>query len=121
MLTNFEDITCELDPDEKKLIPIIISGLKLHYENEPITAPEIVRKINERSEVYNLSRKFTQARLRKIIHYLRENSLLPVIATSKGYFISYNKVTIRSQINSMNERANSIINAANGLKKFLYG
>jgi len=63
--------------------------------------------------------RLTQPRLRKLVNYIRTNGLIPLIATSHGYFTSDCKQTILEQITSLQERANSIENAVQGLKKFL--
>jgi hypothetical protein len=44
---------------------------------------------------------------------------LPLIATSQGYYVSYDKQEINAQIQSLVERANSILKSAEGLKKFI--
>jgi len=53
--------------------------------------------------------------LRKLTHFLRCNSILPLIATSKGYYVSYDNAEIDKQIKSLQERAAAIIESANGL------
>ena len=63
--------------------------------------------------------RLTQPRLRKLVNYIRSNSLIPLIATSNGYFTTDCKQTIQEQIKSLQERANSIERCAQGLKKFL--
>jgi hypothetical protein len=47
------------------------------------------------------------------------NGIMPIIATSQGYYVSHDKQEILDQINSLTQRANSIMNSANGLKNFL--
>lgn len=115
MITNFEHITRELSADEKKLLPIIIKGLLKKKVINPVKAPEIVSGINTR-----FGRKvISQARLRKLINLIRSKGIIPVIATSRGYYVSYDKEVIKSQVRSLNERAEAIVSAADGLKKFL--
>lgn len=63
--------------------------------------------------------KLTGPRLRKLVNYIRSNGLLPLIATSQGYFTTDCKETIAEQIKSLQERANSIKNCAIGLENFL--
>ena len=63
--------------------------------------------------------RLTQPRLRKLVNYIRSNSLLPLIATSQGYFTTDCKLTIQEQIKSLQERANSIDRCARGLNNFL--
>lgn len=113
MITNFEDITYELTDKELKLVPLIISGLKTKTKDNPIKEPEIVNKMKAAGY------KITGERLRKIVNYVRSNGLLPIIATSKGYYVSYDKEEISKQIKSLHQRANSILSSANGLNKFI--
>jgi hypothetical protein len=119
MVTNFETITEELSDDEVKLIPILISGFKTHFKANPIKAPDIITAINARRNTYNLKTKFTEPRLRKCCNYIRSNGLIPLIATSNGYYVSFDKEEINSQITSLIERSNSILKSAEGLKKFI--
>ena len=116
MITNFELITSELNDDEKKLVPILIKGFVSHKSSNPIKAPEIIKAINNGKYVSSV---FSEARLRKISNFIRSEGIIPLIATSKGYYVSYDKNEIEAQIKSLNERAESIIHSANGLKKFL--
>jgi len=118
MINNFEDFTQELTPDEKKLIKPLMDGLSTKTKNNTIKAPVIVKKMNEYALKNNLT-KITEPRLRKLVNHIRFNGMLPVIATSQGYYVSYNKQEILDQINSLTQRANSILDSANGLKKFL--
>jgi len=63
--------------------------------------------------------RLTGPRLRKLVNYIRSNSLLPLIATSQGYFTTDCKQTIQEQIKSLQERASSIDRCARGLNNFL--
>lgn len=115
MIENFENITYELTPDELKMVDILVEGFKKIDKNQPKTAPEIVRMINDK---YGKN-KITQPRLRKYVNYIRANGLIPLIATSKGYFVTHDKEIIKSQIKSLRERANAINKAATGLETSL--
>lgn len=114
MITNFEEITQELSEVELLLLPKIIAGFKNYSVNNPIKEPDIVRRFNERNTI-----KLSGARLRKIVNHIRTNGLLPLIATSKGYYVSYDRSEIEKQIESLKQRANSINNCANGLNRFI--
>ena len=64
--------------------------------------------------------KFTEVRLRKIVNYIRTNGLIPLIATSSGYYVDYSpEKVIESQIKSLKERSSSIYHCAVGLEKIL--
>lgn len=122
MITNFEEITCDLTDDEKKIVPHLIAGFKTHTKANPITAPNIIAQYNK--YIYgdglhlNL-KKLSQPRLRKLCNYIRTNSMLPLIATSEGYFVSTDREEIKRQVRSLRERSEAILNSASGLEKFL--
>lgn len=118
MINNFEDFTYELTEQEKSLLPMLIKGLSNKSSEEPIKASDIVSKMNKFNNGTNLP-KMHDVRLRKMVNYIRTNGLLPIIATSKGYFVSYDENIILEQIESLTQRAKSIEKCANGLYKFL--
>lgn len=117
MITNFEEITEELSQEERKVMLDLIVLLRQRSSTNPIKAPAIVRTIN-----INLApgfRRITEVRLRKMVNFIRSRSMLPVIATSSGYYVSNDPEEIRAQIKSLQERANSINECADGLCYFL--
>lgn len=115
MIVNFENITNELTEVELTILPMVIRGFSNYNKNNPIKEPEIVERFNQKD--YGV--KLTGARLRKIVNHIRTNGLLPLIATSKGYYVSYDEVEIETQIKSLKQRARSIDSCADGLSKFL--
>lgn len=117
MVTNFEEHTQNLSEKELAIIPRIILGFKRYSKDNPIKADEIVRKYN--ANLQKGAVKLTQPRLRKICNHIRSYALLPLIATSKGYYVSYDKGEIKLQITSLLERARSIENCAIGLQEFI--
>jgi len=119
MITNFEEITKELNAFEKRLLPLLIKGFSAHSKNDPIKAPEIIKLLNSQKVLFGLEYKVTQARLRKMINFIRCNSLLPVIGTSKGYYVSNNRIEIEKQVQSLRERADAINAAADGLQELI--
>lgn len=119
MITNFLEITAPLTPEERKLIPLIIQGMEKYTKKNPIKEPQIIKSLNERLSSLGLSKKVTGARLRKLVNFIRRHGLAPIISTSRGYYTSWDKQEILNQINSLNDRAEGILVAANGLKSFL--
>ena len=119
MITNFEEITRGLDPEEKQLVHILLNGFKTKTKSNPMKAPEIIKTINAKKKELGLTKNFSEPRFRKICNFIRSKGMIPLIATSSGYYVSHDKEEIRKQIESLNERAMAIINSANGLKKFL--
>ena len=105
MITNFHSETQELNDYElTTLLPMIVRGLQKRIGKESaITNKKMCVAMKERG--YDIS----DARLRKIIHHIRANDLIPLLlATSKGYYISQDNQEIENYIKSLQERANSI-------------
>ena len=105
MITNFHSETQELNEYElQTLVPVIVRGLqtKIGKENA-ITNKKMCEAL--RAQNYEI----TDTRVRKIIHHIRANDLIPLLlATSKGYYISHDNEEIENYIKSLQERANSI-------------
>lgn len=115
MITNFEEITAKLTKDEK----YIIDELMIYFNiierfKKTVKTPEIIKYFRNNCYV-----ALQPPRLRKMINFIRSNGLLPIIGTSKGYFVSYDKEVIKSEILSLSERSDAILNAANGLRTFI--
>lgn len=113
MITNFEEITHELTDDELEIVPMFVKSFQKYTKENPIKAVDIVSRWNKSGGTVKMS----QPRLRKICNYIRSNSLLPLIATSSGYYVSNDRDEIEKQIKSLTERANSIMKCAEGLKR----
>lgn len=117
MIKNFENLTYEITPDEEQIMSSLIAGLRKRVGKEhAITGSEIVSKINDSMKP---KRKFTEVRLRKMVNHIRSHAMLPVLASSSGYYISYDKAEVQQEVESLMQRANGIRIAADGLKKFM--
>lgn len=119
MVENFENHTKELTQEELRLLPMFIKGFKNYGSTNPIKASDVVTLINSYLSKNKIDITVTQPKLRKIANHIRTNGLLPLIATSKGYFVSRDAEVIKSQIRSLEQRANSIQRCADGLKKYV--
>jgi hypothetical protein len=118
-ITNFEEFTHELTSEEMEILPVVVHGFRNYKKANPIKSELIVTRMNEYLNTKGYKIKMTGVRLRKIVNYIRTNGIIPLIATSNGYFTSDCKQTIQEQIQSLQERANSIERCAAGLRKFL--
>lgn len=119
MIKNFEQITAELTAVEIELMELVKEQLIQCGPKKPCKTYELQEMVNEYCAMHNVSYKLHDSRLRKMIGALRQSGTLPVIATSKGYFVSYDKQIIADQIDSLCQRANSIASSATGLQSFL--
>lgn len=124
MVENFEDITEDLTEKELQVLPDVIEGIKYALTGSQSAKKQhiVVDLVN--SYLLNKHGMFApivlnSVRLRKFTNYLRKNAMLPIIATSNGYFISENPDVIKSQIRSLKQRSRSIYDAAQGLENYL--
>ncbi len=117
MILNFEGFTHPITEEEKDIIIGLVKGLEKRVGKEKaIKGPQIVAGINLKMK---LKKKFTEIRLRKLINLIRSESVLPMMATSKGYYLSYDAKEIKECIISLTDRAEGIMSAANGLYDFI--
>lgn len=119
MITNFESITKSLSPEEVIVIMPVIRVLYTASYEKPMKSPEIVSIINRNRDKIGAGVRFNGIKLRKIVNFIRSESILPVIATSRGYYVSFDKQEIADQIKSMEDRADAILHAKDGLVNFL--
>jgi len=114
MVTGFDLETAPLTDEEKMLVPVIIAGLESKTDAGKAVKGAYICKI-----VTQKYGKLTEPRLRKITNFLRVAKILPVIATSNGYYVSWDKEVIAKQVESLEQRASGIQAAADGLKLWL--
>lgn len=93
---------------EKKTVALFRELLKSSSRKKPIKSHIIESKLG-----------ISGFNVRRMTHYLRASGKLPIISNDNGYYISYSKKEIKQQIESLEFRAKSISDAANGLLKFL--
>ena len=116
MIVTFEDITYELTEYERDiLLPRIVEGMK-----KAIGKDRVVKNVTARKVITAQGYKCPDARFRKIIHYIRVHSLIPkLIATSKGYYIATDKEEIKTYVESLTQRVNSINDVITALQNDL--
>lgn len=121
MITNFEEITEDLTEREIFYLPQVKEILLGVLSDKPIKQKLLATAIDN-----NLLQMLgpgaimmTPVRLRKYFNYFRTHGLLPIIGTSEGCYITADKLEIEKQIKSLQERANQINRAAEGMKKFI--
>ena len=119
MIENFESQTYDLTDEELNLLPMIIAGFRRHDETCPIKAPEIVLQMSMYLEGKGNRAGFSEPRLRKFVNYIRSNGILPLVATSQGYYVTDDLDRIRSQVRSLQQRARSILMCADGLENYI--
>jgi len=115
MITGFEN-TIELNADELKIVPIIVDRFNRFKGIQYIvTNPQIIAGI-ERS----FKMKFSDARIRKIIQYIRLNNLVPgLIATSKGYYSTDDIIQLEQWIETMKQRENAIRESRKSIETYI--
>lgn len=119
MVENFEQYTEPLNAAELVMLDLFMAGIERRTVTTAIKSDEIIRLINAKLPKHGITVKLTGERLRKISNYIRVNSLLPLCATSRGYYVATERTEIESQIQSLRDRAKAIEAAATGLESFL--
>lgn len=94
-----------------------MNGLVRRTKDNPIKSAEIVSAMNRFANKNNCP-EISGSRLRKLCNFIRTRGMIPLIATSKGYYCSNDPDEISKQIQSLNERADAIRAGANGLKEY---
>lgn len=119
MIPLFEEITFDLKDIEKYAVAPFVAGmLKQTTFNNPKKGAAICRAVQSEYQI-----KFSEARLRKVIGYIRHNRLLEnkiVGASSKGYFATSDPSLIKKCIDSIEQRAAMISAVADAMKKQFY-
>ncbi len=81
-----------LTTEEKDIVlPMLLKALKKGSEDKPLVSDRIVKWFNDNKDQIGMKSAFTAARLRKLTNYCRTNGIAPIIANSKGYYISNKK------------------------------
>jgi hypothetical protein len=116
---NYKPHTATLTTDEKLLLPYLEKALLRTNKTKPKFNDELTDELNkvvERIKETGIDiPKINGARLRKMINHMRCNSILPIISTSKGYYVSYEIEDMCAMILSLRMRAEAIEAAADGL------
>lgn len=112
-----------LNDEEIAFLPTLKRVLLKTNPRKPLYAKQIVSGVNKRRDEgisnYCLTKPFTEARLRKMINYFRCTATLPVISTSNGYYVSYERDEIIAMIKSLRARAEAIFAASDGMAYIL--
>lgn len=117
MVTTFETQTENLSEYELSIIPKVIE--QMNFIRRPRKSYEVCQFLNDELQLILMKHKISPTRLRKLVNHIRVNGILPVIATSEGYFVSFEREVIEKQIKSLYERSSSIRKCADGLTKFI--
>jgi hypothetical protein len=104
LLPGFEDITHELTDDERALLPKFIRGFRNKFgPDNAVTNKQIIAGFKASGT------KISDARVRKIINYIRTHDIVPgLVATSKGYYVTRDPMTIKKYIQSLDARIREI-------------
>lgn len=117
MLPGFDDITQELTEHEKiVLLPIFLRGFAKKYgKANAVTNKQIIQSIKAKKNI-----TISDARVRKIINYIRTHNKIPgLIATSNGYYVTHNVQEIQKYVKSLQGRENEIRKVKEGMIAYL--
>ena len=113
MIEGFEEVTYELTDNERlKVVPSLVAGFnQMVGKKRAFTNKQICDKL------ISLNYEINDARLRKCIHFIRQNHLVPgLIGTAKGYYKAENKEELEIYLLSLKERGRSIQEIINAIE-----
>tara|TARA_R110000824_G_scaffold16095_1_gene67127 strand:- start:15405 stop:15881 length:477 start_codon:yes stop_codon:yes gene_type:complete len=104
MIKGFEHETSHLSEYEKSLVPYFVQGFEKHKgKKNSITSIAICESMT------NLGYKVSEARVRKIVNFVRINHLCPVLlASNKGYWVSDDETEVKDWLESMENRIDAL-------------
>jgi hypothetical protein len=120
MIKGFEEHTAPLKPEQMEIVywieRLFTGGTEFTVpsSSKPVKAPILCRAIQDMFEP-----SFKESTLRQCINWLRQNGSVPILSSSKGYWTTRDTEEIRDNIDSLEQRANSIQTAADGLRRFV--
>jgi hypothetical protein len=115
MITGFEQQTGNLTQRELDVLPDIIEQLNKTSKDRPLKNRAINGNLLFRSKG-----NFEGVRIRKIINHisLYHMTRLPLVANSRGYYITSDDNEIRRYVQSLTDRISSIANRQQSVKKW---
>ncbi len=119
-VSQFEQFTYKLTDVELSVLPTFIEVVKDGTDHAPLKAASLVERINIHLHDRGISFRMTDERFRKFVNYVRSHAVIPLLANSHGYFVSYEPDVIRAQMKSLRERAGGILAAREGLGIFIH-
>lgn len=111
-MTHLEKLTTE---EKDIVLPVLLKALKKGTEDKPLVSDRIVKWFNENKQQIGMKSNFSAARLRKLSNYCRTFAIAPVIANSKGYYISNKKKDLVELKLSLISRIESLQAAVKGI------
>lgn len=116
MINGFEGYTDELSDHEKELLPAFIAGLKNKVGKENAITNKAIQKAFQENDKWNIS--IPDARVRKIINFIRIKGLVPgLCASSNGYYVAKDQEEYTAYMEGLNDRIQAQIAVWDALKK----
>lgn len=116
MINSFEEETAPLsDYEQNVILPFLVDGLsKKIGSDKAVKSDHIIRIAEKRGITLN------GGRLRKVINHIRTKNLVPcLVATSKGYYVETDPKEIEKYIESLQQRADAILEVKRSLENQL--
>jgi hypothetical protein len=104
------------DEEKNIVLPLLVRYLqKKTNDMIHITADQIIREFNDNKEKIGMKNNFNNPRLMKLTAYIRYMRIVPLISGSTGYYISDDPYIIMGCVESLRQRAEAIMAAADGM------
>jgi hypothetical protein len=120
MIDGFDDYTNALTPGERAWIPALVTGFQLYHIGQAFAVKgcKICSRLNERRQPADPRPDLTDARLRKIVNFMRVKGLVKnLVASSRGYYIEPDPGKRQIYVRSLKERAAAILAVADSFTR----
>lgn len=119
MIFHFEHITMKLTPAERRLIPGVIDIIYRTNSENRIKTPQVVEELRIYCNAKGFNLKPNAPMVQKLVNLIRRNSIISIVGTERGYYQSKDTEDIESAVQSLQERADAILAAVDGMRKIL--
>jgi hypothetical protein len=104
------------DEERNIVLPVLVKYLQKRTNDMiHITADQIINDFNNNKEKIGMKNNFNNPRLMKLTAYIRYTKVVPLISGSTGYYISQDPYIIMGCVESLRQRAEAIMAAADGM------
>lgn len=109
----------KLTPSERRLIPGMIDIMNRTTPEKRIKTPQVVEELRIYCNAKGFNLKPNAPMVRKLVNLIRRNSIISIVGTERGYYQSKDTEDIESAVQSLQERADAILAAVDGMRKIL--
>jgi hypothetical protein len=119
MLHTFEEYTQDLTAKDMEMLPHFVDAFASKTPENPVKSAVIEAIMPNFLKGKGIDSKVPGTKVRKIVHHIRANAMLPLCSTKDGYFCSHKPEHILATMKHLEQRASSMMYCYDGLNRFI--